>query len=142
MACLDFNCKMKNSWSGRDVWRSSGTRNVLHQNEVFCYVVYIQASKGTHLIVINTTTRRTRRATVLLSISICTLSLLLSVRIVHNVHKLCNVHVEYFVVFLCYRPYMDSLIQEQRIISTFQIFIFDVNLNLLYQSIYMHFIFW
>lgn len=51
----------------------------------------------------------------LLSLSICTLSLLLSVRIVHNVHNLCNVHAVYYC-----RLYMDSLTQEWRIISTFQ----------------------
>lgn len=68
---------------------------------------------------INTITRRTCWVLALLSLSICTLSLLLSVRIVHNLHNLCNVHVEYFEVYYC-RLYMDSLTQEWRIISTFQ----------------------
>lgn len=75
------------------------------KTKYFVMLCTYKPQKGPHLTancfiipVINTTTRGTRRATVLLALSICTLSFLLSVRIVHNVHKLCNVHVEYFVV--------------------------------------------
>lgn len=121
MASHDFNCKMKDNWSWSDVCRSCTPKRII----VVVLCTY-KPQKEPHLTncftipFINTITRRTCWVLALLSLSICTLSLLLSVRIVHNVHNLCNVHVEYFEAYYC-RLYMDSLTQEWRIISTFQL---------------------
>lgn len=120
MASRDFNCKMKDNWSWNDVCRSCTPKRII----VVVLCTY-KPQKEPHLTncftihFINTITRRTCWVLALLSLSICTLSLLLSVRIVHNVHNLCNVHVEYFEAYYC-RLYMDSLTQEWRIIPTFQ----------------------
>lgn len=122
MASHDFNCKMKDNWSWSDVCRSCTPKRII---VVVLCTYKPRDQKEPHLTncftipFINTITRRTCWVLALLSLSICTLSLLLSVRIVHNVHNLCNVHVEYFEVYYC-RLYIDSLTQEWRIISTFQ----------------------
>lgn len=116
MATHDFNCKMKDNWSWSDLCRSCTPKRII----VVVLCTY-KPQKEPHLTncftipFINTITRRTCWVLALLSLSICTLSLLLSVRIVHNVHNLCNVHAVYYC-----RLYMDSLTQEWRIISTFQ----------------------
>lgn len=120
MATHDFNCKMKDNWSWSDLCRSCTPKRII----VVVLCTY-KPQKEPHLTncftipFINTITRRTSWVLALLSLSIWTLSLLLSVRILHNVHNLCNVHVEYFAVYYC-RLYMDSLTLEWRIISTFQ----------------------
>lgn len=116
MATHDFNCKMKDNWSWSDLCRSCTPKRII----VVVLCTY-KPQKEPHLTncftipFINTITCRTCWVLALLSLSICTLSLLLSVRIVHNVHNLCNVHAVYYC-----RLYMDSLTQEWRIISTFQ----------------------
>lgn len=115
MATHDFNCKMKDNWSWSDLCRSCTPKRII----VVVLCTY-KPQKEPHLtncftIPFNTITCRTCWVLALLSLSICTLSLLLSVRIVHNVHNLCNVHAVYYC-----RLYMDSLTQEWRIISTFQ----------------------
>lgn len=111
MATHDFNCKMKDNWSWSDLCRSCTPKRIIVHTSLKRNLIWPTASQfllSTPCWVL-----------ALLSLSICTLSLLLSVRIVHNVHNLCNVHVEYFEVYYC-RLYMDSLTQEWRIISTFQ----------------------
>lgn len=116
MATHDFNCKMKDNWSWSDLCRSCTPKRI-----IVVVLCTHKPQKEPHLTncftipFINTITRRTCWVPALLSLSICTLSLLLSVRIVHNVHNLCNVHAVYYC-----RLYMDSLTQEWRIISTFQ----------------------
>lgn len=116
MATHDFNCKMKDNWSWSDLCRSCTPKRII----VVVLCTY-KPQKEPHLTncftipFINTITRRTCWVLALLSLSICTLTLLLSVRIVHNVHNLCNVHAVYYC-----RLYMDSLTLEWRIISTFQ----------------------